>query len=206
MHAGAGRADLAVRREAIDDGPSPWLEFPACRIATAVQVDPHVGIVGGEHVTHAVELPRRVGVAHVVERTPCRAVGRRGVLPVGSTRHLRRFLLPGLVHQAPQDPLGPYAECLRDVVEARRDDTHCGSSSPRARSIRSAQGLHHVFPSPNAAPPGGPIHLAQRLQRGSQVTGWRASYVRSPPVSRFIIDPPVKAGHGERGRGHEVLP
>jgi len=178
VDARARRAHLAVRGEPHDRRLRPWGQLARPGVAATVEVDPDERVVGGEDEPDAVETSGLVRRPHVVERAPRRGVGGGGGGTSGLVGHLRRLLRPGLVEESPEDPLPTAPERGGNDVEVGREHArrrHRGRPSPRAKSIRTAQGSHHVCPPPNAAPPGGPIHRPQRLQRGSQVEGRRAS-------------------------------
>src|SRR5438105_298868 len=67
----AAGADLRVAAQPVYDLPRPGLDVTARGIAAVVQVDPNVGIIGGEHEAHAQLLVvRPAGRSLVVRPRP----------------------------------------------------------------------------------------------------------------------------------------
>jgi len=108
LHAGAGRADLAVAVELIQDRRCPRLGLAGCRVDAAVQIDPGEGIVRTEHEADALQASSLACSDGLLERTPGRRVGGRSVAALGRTdRALGGFAVA--LDVGPTHPLGALA-------------------------------------------------------------------------------------------------
>ena len=129
MQAPAGRRDLRVGGEVIDDLARDAAEIVALLVDAVVQVDTGVGVAFTEDETYAVAAEALRSPHGGVQAAPGCRIGARGELAgVRVDRHLGRFA--GALLASPADPLRQHTKLGRDI--------HDGAIPPQSgRSLSS---------------------------------------------------------------------